>query len=296
MVYLDIQVWGFWFLLVLLCGSWRPPWPTILRKPPAPWINLSQNPLRVLDCRAGWHKRSHISSSLFLGAEIWIHFWRVVEWCWMFKLKYLSSMMFNVQTWNPSGRKRPNLVQNCGGNESSPHVCPELTWNHYIWVHLLTFPFCNYWDSSDLTCKTWGFVCFLLSSSGHYRFITNNLGLSCGEFWCSRFARHMDLGSDNLRTLDMGIMKWLMKQWQCHRFDYTVTSMKRWVKKKEHHDAKNTKGFVTFHCFSPKYILGGFKQHFYVFPYLVGYYFLDKFPWGEEHDRKGSFQHGTLKP
>ena len=65
----------------------------------------------------------------------------------------------------------------------------------------------------------------------------------------------MDLGSDNLSTLDlgrvnilgqrdMGIMKWLMKQWQCHRFDYTVTSMKRWVKKKENHDAKNTKGFV----------------------------------------------------
>lgn len=150
----------------------------------------------------------------------------------MFKHETLPAA--NVQTWFRTAEEMKALLTYVRN------------WHEIMifWVHLLTFPFCNYWDSSDLTCKTWGVVCFLLSSSGHYRFITNNLGLSCGEFWCSCFARHMDLGSDNLRTLDlgrvnilrqrdMGIMKWLMKQWQCHRFDYTVTSMKRWVKKKK---------------------------------------------------------------
>ena len=110
--FLDIQVWGFWFLLVLLCGSWRPPWPTILRKPPAPWINLSQNPLRVLDCRAGWHKRSHISSSLFLGAEIWTHFWRVVEWYWMFKVfEFNDVQCSNMKPFRPQTSKLGSELQ-----------------------------------------------------------------------------------------------------------------------------------------------------------------------------------------
>ena len=115
-----------------------------------------------------------------------------VQWCSMLKHETLPTA--NVQTWFRTAEEMKALLMHV----RNPH---EIM---IFWVHLHTFPFCNYWDSSDLTCKTWGCVCFLLSSSGHYRFITNNLGLSCGEFWCSCFARHMDLGSDNLSTLDLG--------------------------------------------------------------------------------------------
>ena len=125
------------------------------------------------------------------------------------------SWWLNV-SWNTSVRKRPNLVQNRRGNESSPHAYPEPTAYHDF---LITFTYISLLQLLKLmrsNLQSMKFCMFLLSSPGHYRFITNNLGLGCGEFWCSCFARHMDLGSDNLRTLDLGGVNFRDHDGLCH--------------------------------------------------------------------------------
>lgn len=110
------------------------------------------------------------------GLQSWLaqkisHFIISVSWCWnlnpllkgcwMMLNVYSSSMLkhetlpaANVQTWFRTAEEMKALLTRVRN------------WHEImiLWVHILRFPFCNYWDSSDLTWKARGFVCFLLSS------------------------------------------------------------------------------------------------------------------------------------